>query len=311
LAFQYGATVYPLDVGANSSLLPVCDPALAKILDYLRFVLRKYAERAFLSTFAIPATDRTKVAIESVVEQVAPIDPDTIALSEQFTFPLLCGWPKSVKYNHRTLNWICDVRTVGLAYILSPLAAHQSVLWTPFLNSVSQICNGALKAGHDDDYNDGERIVADNKITSAILKTADFGHFKFGDKQTPPYFPAWVAELELIEQQTPYTVGLTPLQGIDLTVKQQALPDLATRVTADASAAATSLQVASSDGFVEFDAVRIGEGTAREEVAIVSAVPDTTHLSLASGLSFAHTAAQADVVKRDPFLMLQAKSDVE
>jgi hypothetical protein len=149
-----------------------------------------------------------------------PIDPDTIARAEELQFPALCGWPKSTQYNSKTLNWIADKRTIGLAYILPPLAAYQAILWTPALNSISQICNAAIKAGHDVGYNSDERIVADNFITSARLMSAEFGHYDFAGKKTPPYFPAWVAELELMGDADAHTVGLDDLVGTDITVQR-------------------------------------------------------------------------------------------
>lgn len=309
MGFQYGKSVYPLDVGTNTSLLPVCDPALAKVLDYLRFAIRKYADPAVLAALQIPTTDVTAATIQSAVQQVVPIDPDTIARHEQFQFPLLAGWSKSTKYDDKSLNWTLDKRTIWLAYILPPLTGYQSVIWTPLLNAVSHICHTALRAGGDVDYRSGERIAADNIINSIRLVSADFGHYDFAGKQTPPYFPAWVAELELVEQQAAYTTGLTPFAGADVTITQQALDDVSTIVAANAAIGATTLQVASTDGFNALDVATVGAGTAREETVSIVAIVDATHFTV-SALSFAHTSAQADVVARKPVTMLQAKSDV-
>lgn len=312
MAFQYGKAIFPLDAGTNTSLLPVCDPALAKILDYLRFAIRKYAETAILS--AIRTTkpiDRDEYVLSSAVMQVVPVDPSTIAGIEQLQFPLWCGWPKSTKYGSRTLNWVQDVRTIGLAYVLRPFVAHQAILWTPLLNSISQICNAALTTGHDPDYNGDERVLLQNKITSAKLISADFGHYDFAGKATPPFFPAWVAELELTEQVQPYSAGVASFDGADVTVTQQAYDDVLTRIASNAAQGATSIQVVSTEGFRDLDVIVLARGTAREEAISIVTVDDATHFTLdASGLAFAHAAADADAVERKPITIVQAKTDV-
>lgn len=309
MAFIYGGSSYPLDVGSNSTLLPVCDPALAKILSFLRFVIGKYANAAVTAALSVPSTDRSTVNIQSAIEQTVPIDPDTIARSEQFQFPLFAGWSKSTRYGDKTLNWTMDTRTIGLAYILPPFTSHQSILWTPLLNSVSQICNAAIKAGHDVDYNDDERIFFDNRITAARLVSADFGHYDFAGKQTPPYFPAWVAELEIVEKQQPLSTGLDDFAGADIVVTQQAEDDVSTRVAANAAASDTTLQVVSTVGFFDLDVAVIGAGTVREETVSIVTVVDATHFTV-SALAFAHTAVQADTVARKPVTIVSAKTDV-
>lgn len=69
-----------------------------------------------------------------------------------------------------------------------------------------------------------------------------------------------------------------------------------TTIAADAAIAATTIQVASSSGFVANDAIKIGSGTLRFESAVVLSIPDGTHITLKAGLKLAHTAVQADVV---------------
>jgi hypothetical protein len=303
--FQFGSMVFPLpEQVSGASLLSVCDPALGKLIDFLAFEIDTKLAKVITGAMRPAMPVGKNIAKRLSVE---PTDKHTKA--DSLAFPLFGIWRDESKHTNRTLNWRQDAHRLGWCYCLPPMTLEWADKFAHVLHAVVNIVNGALHQGYDPLFNNGERIVGDNEISSAKCTSAKYGPFQIGD-QTDTIFYSVFGEIELIEQTEPNTTGLTPLQGLDLTVKQQALPDLTTRVTADASAAATSLQVASSEGFVEFDAVRIGEGTAREEVAIVSAVPDTTHLTLASGLSFAHTAAQADVVKRDPLLMLQAKSDV-
>ena len=66
-------------------------------------------------------------------------------------------------------------------------------------------------------------------------------------------------------------------------------------VAIDSSAGQTTLSIASASGFAEEDYILIGAGTAREEWARVSNVA-SNNLILDRNLTYAHTAAQADVV---------------
>lgn len=311
MAFQYGATVFPVAAGTAVTLLPSCDPSLAKLIDYTAFMIRRYLDDAVVDVADLKKTDNQAIPIESAIEMVAPVNPDTIARAEQFQFPLWCMWRKSAVYSERTGNWIQDVSMVGAAYIFPPLSAIQSIRLTSALTSVSQIVNYAINTGHDPAYNSDERIVRDNNISKVRLLSADFGHFDFAGKQTPPYFPAWVGEIELTEQQTPYVVGLTNLTGSDVTVTHQAKDSASTIITANAAIGATSIQLASSAGFIAGNTVEIGHGTARAEFAIVNSVPNATHIVIAApGLVFAHTAAQADAVTESPVTIVSAKTEV-
>jgi hypothetical protein len=57
--------------------------------------------------------------------------------------------------------------------------------------------------------------------------------------------------------------------------------------------------------------ISIGFGTLRAEYASVTAIPNSTHLTIAApGLVFAHTLAQADVVTQAPIDIVNAKTDV-
>lgn len=307
-AFKYGNTVFPIQ-NSSPTLLTSCDPSLAKILDYLSTMITAYAGEALLSLGEIRATDNQAMPLQRAVAMVAPIEPDTIAKVEQFQFPLVCAWRKSAKYEERTANWISDVTKLGFAYILPPLTGHQSIIYTPFLNSVAQLCNYALNTGHDVAYNNDERIALNNNISRLRLLTGTFGSYDFAGKGLPPYWPAWVAEIELTEQQTPYVVGIPSLTGTDFTVTQQE-KETSTVITADAALAATSIQVGSTAGIGPKDVLVIGLGTARQELVTVDSVTDVTHLALQSGLAFAHTAAQGDAVQTPPLTMIQARTDV-
>lgn len=311
MGFQYGASVYPIDPSGAPTLLSVCDPALAKILDFLKFSILKYANAAVTTMLSIPSTDRSTVTIQSAVGEVIPVDPDTVAKVYELQLPLLCGWPVSTKYDDRTLNWTSDIRLIRLAYVLPAFTVMQSAFWSPLLNSISQICNAALKAGHDVDYNADERILKANSISAARLVSAEFGSYDLHNKREPPYFPCWIGELELVQQVQPYSVGDIPFAGADFTASHQQRGNISTFISADAIVGATTIRIGSTTDVQEKDILRIGEGTGRDEQVSVVTITDGTHLVIAApGLAFAHTSAQADTVTRVPVQIIDAKSDV-
>jgi hypothetical protein len=216
MPFNYGLAAYPLPtVTSGSSLLKTCDPALAKILDFLKFAIETYAGDAIES-----AASLSKAPIASAVVQVAGINPGIIAKMEQWPFPSLFGWRTKAKHEGRTFNWVEDVSNVSIAYILPPLNASQSILFLPLLTSIAHVCHYALKAGHDPAYNSDERIVVDNGMTSARLLSGEYGAFQFEDAKDS-YFPSWVGEIELIEQTLPNTTGVADLVATDFTITNQ------------------------------------------------------------------------------------------
>ena len=76
-----------------------------------------------------------------------------------------------------------------------------------------------------------------------------------------------------------------------------------TTIDLDSSAAQTVLSVASTTPFPAGSHVIIGEGTTREERATVASLSAGVSLTMAAVLTYAHTAAQADVVElMTPFL---------
>lgn len=216
MAFKIGGAVFPLVAApSNPSLLKVADPGLAKILDFFSFMVTTYVGDALLAAAAL-----SSAPIGDAVAQVAPINPDVIAKAEQWQFPLLCGWRQSSKDNDRTLNWRQGVATVGLAYVLPPLSPTQRACLDPILSAVGKVCNYAFAQGSDPGYNVGENIFITTSISRARLMTEQFGTFKFSDAKED-YFPSWLGELEVSEQNEPYTVGLDDFDGADITITQQ------------------------------------------------------------------------------------------
>lgn len=305
--FQFGSVVFPLaDQAAGTSLLSVCDPALAKLIDFLAFEIDTKLSTALtgtLSSGALPVGKNIAMRLS-----VHPTEGHTKA--DLLKWPLFCMWRDTSKMSARTLNWRQDVHTLGWCYVLPPMTLQWADKFAHVLHAVVDIVNGALNYGFDPAYNSGERILGANNISSAQCTQAKYGPYKLGD-QTDTIFHGIFGEIEVVEQQRPNNTGLSDFLGADVTVTHQSEDDVSTVVAANAIVGATSLQVTSSAGFAALDVVRIGKDTARDELVSVTAIPSATHLTLgAPGLAFAHTAVQADVVAREPITIVSAKTDV-
>jgi hypothetical protein len=98
--------------------------------------------------------------------------------------------------------------------------------------------------------------------------------------------------------------GVLLAQGFGVVVKGRVLgkitasgkyaPYASTTLTADAASSATSLVVADSSAFVVGDTIKVGS----ESAAIaISAIPDATHITLASGLVGAQTNGAAVITQ--------------
>jgi hypothetical protein len=70
-----------------------------------------------------------------------------------------------------------------------------------------------------------------------------------------------------------------------------------TTVNADSAAGGTTVFVAATTGFAVGDTVVIGKATARAECGTIASISAGVSLTLAGGLLFTHTAAQADAVQ--------------
>lgn len=305
--FQFGSIVFPLaDQAAGTSLLSVCDPALAKLIDFLAFEIDSKLSTALtgtLSSGALPVGKNIAMRLS-----VHPTEGHTKA--DLLKWPLFCVYRGTSKMSAVTLNWRQDVHTLEWCYVLPPMTLLWADKFAHVLHAVVDIVNWSLAQGYDPLYNSGERVIGANKIASAKCVQAKYGPYKLGD-QTDTIFHGVFGEIELVEQSEPNTTGLLDLTGADFAVTQQSLDTVSTFVAANAIVGATSLQVASSVGFKLLDVIVIGQGTAREERLSVTAIPNTTHLTLAApGLVFAHTALQADVVATSPVTIVSAKSEV-
>lgn len=72
----------------------------------------------------------------------------------------------------------------------------------------------------------------------------------------------------------------------------------ATTVDQDSSSGTTTLYVASTTGYTAGDTIIINEGGAREEEAVVDSVSAGVSLTVLANLTYTHTLADADVVRR-------------
>jgi hypothetical protein len=74
--------------------------------------------------------------------------------------------------------------------------------------------------------------------------------------------------------------------------------DSATTVDQDSASGATTLYVASTTGYAAGDTIIIHEGGAREEEAVIDSISAGVSFTLLANLTYTHTAAQADPVRR-------------
>ncbi len=87
----------------------------------------------------------------------------------------------------------------------------------------------------------------------------------------------------------------TPARSDDFTHASQGT----TTVDADSAADQTTLNVAATTNFAVGDTVIVSaESSAREELAVIATVNSGVSLVMEANLTFAHTAAQADTVKK-------------
>lgn len=212
-AFRYGNVNYPLpSQPADTNLLAVCDPTVAKLLDFFQSILGTYVARAFLSASqgVTPITDMIGTAIS--------IDPSLISKVDQLKPPIFAVWRKKSTKSQRTANWQHSVWTMGTAFILPPFSAEQAIKFHPILNAIEQTISSRVHYGFDPSYNDGERICLDNNIAAFRVLSSEIGRW---DVSKDLDFHGWFAELELTEQEMPTTEGLEKLSGISYKVSDE------------------------------------------------------------------------------------------
>jgi hypothetical protein len=205
--FVIGGVTYPLTTQATgTSLVDVCDPALAKLISFISFRVNLYLGDALTGAVAagnppIGANVRRTFSQDAL---------SLIAKAEQAAFPFLAIWRKKSKFDDRTSNWRQDTCTMGFAYVLPPMTLEQGEKFAHVLHAVTVIVKHSLYLGFDPAYNDSERIFETSGIASARLTTATYEPYRIGDL-TDTHFNAVVGELEVVEQVTPSDGGLQKL----------------------------------------------------------------------------------------------------
>lgn len=212
--FTFGDINFPLEDGTPGvSLLATCDPARAKLISFLSAQLDRYIGEALTGSLSAGAPRATKnVARTLSVDPVA-----NVVKAEQVGFPLFCIWPKSSTFDDKTSNWRQEIRILGVAYMLPKMTLEQAEKYEPILRSVVAVLNHSLYLGYDPNYNNGERVVGDNRITSAKLVRGTYEAFQIGDL-TDTQSHAFFGEIELREMVQPNDVGLAPLTGANLKI---------------------------------------------------------------------------------------------
>jgi hypothetical protein len=215
--FHFGDIAFPLADGvAGQSLLAACDPARAKLIDFLAFQINRYVDAALTGalTIGVPRVGKN-IAMTLALDPIA-----NVTKAEQVKFPLFCIWPKSSTFDDRTANWRQEVRIMGWGYMLPAMTLEQAAKYEPVLRSVTAIVNHSLHLGYDPAYNDGERVVGDNAIASAKCTRATFEPFQLGDL-TDTHLHAVFGELEVRELVMPTTEGLQTLSGTSIKISDE------------------------------------------------------------------------------------------
>lgn len=83
----------------------------------------------------------------------------------------------------------------------------------------------------------------------------------------------------------------------DVTLYSVALKN-STQVSAASNSGQQTLKVTDTSCFKVGNSIIIGRGTVREEIATISAIPDTNTLTVSANLGQTHTQAQADTVEK-------------
>jgi hypothetical protein len=214
--FKYGHVQYPLhSTDGTGSLLAVCDPVVATLLDYFAYRITTYVGDALVA-----ASDGTQAPIVNAVETKLPIDPIAIAKADQFKFPLLAVWRKRSDFSDHSINWRQNVARLGIAYILPPMTAGQSIRLWSVLTAVSDIVDHSIKVGHDAGFNNDQTVFFDNDVARARLMTGEHVRIPFGDTMD---FQAWLGEMELTETVRPSTEGLSLYTGSDIVITDESV----------------------------------------------------------------------------------------
>jgi len=209
--FKYGAVQYPLpSQDSGASLLSVADPLISTLLDFFSYRLTAYLGDALTSAAASGG-----VVIANTVESKLSIDPTAIAKADQFKFPLLAVWRKRSDHTDKTTNWHSYLSKLGIAYILPPMNAAQSMHIWPILHAVNDVIDHSIIVGHDAGFDSDTRVFEENKTGRSRLMRCEFSRYPFGDTMD---FQAWTGELEVTELMRPTTDGLPTYTGSDLTI---------------------------------------------------------------------------------------------
>jgi len=205
-AFNFAGVSYPLlTQPSGGGLLSVCDPSVAKLIDFIESVLTTYMGAALVDAAA------TVAPIDAVVKMTSSVDPSSISKVDQLDFPHLAVFRKRAEKTQKTANWDQNTWRIGVAYIFPPLSAAQAIQLMPALNSVGHIITNRLHYGFDPAYNSGERILENSGMASCKVDSSEIGRWDVSNELD---YHGWFAELVMVEQEmeTP-NAGLQTLSG--------------------------------------------------------------------------------------------------
>lgn len=210
--FQFGDTVYPLDIDGYQdgySLLHDVDSGIFKALEFFKSVL---------DTHLLNRWKRETAAVNlssingSLVATKIPYDPMVYSLEESFKFPLLAVYrtadditEHSTSYYKTTSIWKC-------LYIMPPMSTSQFERLAPMLKAVSDVIINRIELGSDGYYNSGERVWLSSGISSIGVIRREFGNIP-GDKSNL-FFPTVSMDIMVKETLTPLSNAFSPLSSV-------------------------------------------------------------------------------------------------
>lgn len=219
-SFKHGGTQYPLTTGSPNPILRDVDPTLFYMLEYYSSVIQthigaKLAEQAsglnYLESGA-PA-----------VGQVFPYDPEPWLTENQFKWPLLAGYRKTLAYRYAGTRKVA-VLQLEVAYVMKPVTVDEAERFVPFLHAIAAVVDNRTEQGFDPAYTPstptgtaGEPVwsAARAGLARVEMKAAAFGGYQ---PTKDLHFPAVIMAIEAEERSEAVLGELGPFAGIDTTI---------------------------------------------------------------------------------------------
>jgi hypothetical protein len=210
LSATFGGVEFPLaDQTTGATLLPVGDPSLKALLEFVVFFLNADMGTALADALAgaSPTVTQNVMASYSTDPGVETIKP------EQVQFPALFIWRKSSTYAEVMMNQPHRVSVLGWLYCLPAMRFEFAEKYSHICNVVELSLGRALTYGYHPDYNGGAPL--ESGITSMRMISANREIHAGGELAS---FYAVGGEIEMVEDITENLEDFPPFDAMDLDV---------------------------------------------------------------------------------------------